>query len=258
MGTEKPKRFRVPEPTNLPLHFHPFPLLCAAVCVNNGRVKTIFHKGGLAVVLQKTEHLRCLLTAEDFVNGHVPFWAPRRLSDRRRFRIERVLRNRSDRVIPPPCRGELRPFGVATVRLEIAAVPHEELTELLKLGYPASAALAAFGQKLLLTPDRRRARCGSLNDPMSREQGSQLINDPEHVYFPSAPSRQTKVGGGWTREQVARGLKKMRAPKPTKMALIEIVYGRKSTKDVALKYGLSKENLYVYASRLRGHLKQAA
>ncbi len=245
-------------PLSLPQHLHPFPLLCAAVCVNNGRLKTIFHKRELAVVLQKTEHLRYLLTAEGFVNGHGPFWAPRRLSDRRRFRIEGFLRNRSDRVIPPPCRGELRPSGATTVKLGIASVSYEKLTELVGLGYPASAAFAVFGQNLLVSPDLRRAGCGDMDNPKLGDQGTRIIRDPEHIYLPGAQGRRTKVGGGLTRERVARGLEKMRTQEVAKKALFEIVYRRKSTARVAERYGLPAKTLYVYASRLRKHIAEAA
>ena len=52
--------------------FHPFPLLCAFICVHVGRLKTIIHHDTLAAVLSQTEHLRCIWTIEGAENRAAP------------------------------------------------------------------------------------------------------------------------------------------------------------------------------------------
>ena len=47
----------------------------------------------------------------------------------------------------------------------------------------------------------------------------------------------------------------MRTDENTKAALIEIVYRRRSTLRVSEEFNLPAEALYVYASRLRGHIR---
>ena len=50
--------------------------------------------------------------------------------------------------------------------------------------------------------------------------------------------------------------RKMRTDSLTKAALVEIVYRRQSTLEVSNKSGIPVEKLYVYASRLREHIRQ--
>jgi len=80
----------------------------------------------------------------------------------------------------------------------------------------------------------------------------------KHPYIPAAPSRRTHVGGGLTEERVLEGLRCMRIDPETKEALVEIVYRRRSTLEVADEVGLKAEILYVYASRLRSHIRAGA
>jgi hypothetical protein len=47
----------------------------------------------------------------------------------------------------------------------------------------------------------------------------------------------------------------MRTDPKAKTALVEIVYRRRGTLEVADEFGLAAENLYVYASRLRSHIR---
>jgi hypothetical protein len=72
-----------------------------------------------------------------------------------------------------------------------------------------------------------------------------------------SPSRRTKVGGGLTEEQVQKGLERMRTDEQTKKALLEIVYRRRSTLQVADEFDRPAETLYRYATRLRGHIRKA-
>lgn len=245
---------------NLPLHLHPFPLLCAGLCVSTGRLKTVYHKGDVAVILAKTEHLRCLQTALGLMAGHAPFWVPRRLGDRKTFRFEQQQRNRSDRTLRRPCwRGEPRPQDAVTVAPQSAYLSHEELVELMKLGYPLSAACAAVPRSHMraVPPDRRKAGCHDVDEQKAGATGYTVLQDPEHVYMPDSSGRRTTVGGGFSRVQVERGLKKMRVNKPAKNALFDIVYKRASTKRTAAKYRLPAEHLYLYATRLRGYIRRA-
>jgi hypothetical protein len=129
-----------------------------------------------------------------------------------------------------------------------------------KSGYSGDAALAALSRahNPWTRPVRDRRKASFQNADEQDLNGSSEhvgVASPEHPYRPDSPSRRTKVGGGLTEEQVQNGLRKMRTDAQTKQALLEIVYRRRSTLQVSDEFNVPVEILYVYASRLRGHIR---
>jgi hypothetical protein len=259
----------------------PFPLLCAAICITRGRLKTVSHHCVPAIVLDQTHRFRRIWTADDFENRREPFWILRWAADEKRLRsehrAEKFARRRLQRTLQPPVwHGEKYPSGYRAVKLQ---TEFPSLLYLIKLcrdfGYTWSAAGAALPQAHAPWAhphsDKRRNACTGLSDiegdaesggdyrnpQYFPQSGSQEYFDVEHPYVPASPARRMKVGGGLTRQQVQEGLKSMRVDENTKEALIEIVYQRRSTRDVAAQRGLHRPSLYVYASRLRVHVKQS-
>jgi len=78
-----------------------------------------------------------------------------------------------------------------------------------------------------------------------------------HPYIPAAPSRRSKTGGGLTREQAETALARKRWDGGMKKAVFEIVYGRRSTRQISNNSGIPVEILSVYASRLRHDIQTA-
>src|SRR4029077_1646843 len=206
-------------------HLDPFPLLCAALCVRDGRLKTIVHHDSLSVVLVETDHLRCVNTVDGIEEGRVPFWIPRHPSVRKRLGVERRNRSRSHRTLPPPVwHGEPRPSGFRTVRLRTEFPSLDYLIRVCRdSGYPWSAAGAALPRAhapwVHPWSDRRRSGCTNLgeieregNADSGAQRGyasqydSQQYIDPYHPYVPASPARRTKVGGGFTRLQVVEAI----------------------------------------------------
>jgi len=72
----------------------------------------------------------------------------------------------------------------------------------------------------------------------------------------AAPPRRTKTGAGFSQEEVLSGLSKMWTNNLMKAALFDIVHHRASTLGVSNVTGIPVEKLYVYASRLRGHIRK--
>ncbi len=89
-----------------------------------------------------------------------------------------------------------------------------------------------------------------------RRLSPERMSKRTNLYVPESPIRCTLTGGGFTKKQVSQGLSKMRTDSLTKAALVEIVYRRQSTLEVSNKSGIPVEKLYVYASRLREHIRQ--
>jgi hypothetical protein len=168
--------------------------------------------------------------------------------------------------------GDERPLGARRVRLRSNFPSLGLATKLCaELAYPKEAASAFFTKAHLpwMTPkkDRRKRSCPNLSviekDETSEESprnryDSVSLAQPAHPYNPSSPSRRTKVGGGLTEEQVQNGLRKMRTAVQTKQALFEIVYRRRSSLQVSNEFNVPVEILHVYASRLRGRIRDAA
>lgn len=162
-------------------------------------------------------------------------------------RLHRILSSDNRPPFPAPhWRGEARPHGArrVTLKTRFPSVPY--LTYLVRdLGYDGRAALAAMvkaHQPWLNSGDRRR-----LTGPHEYAPIVSVV----HPYVPAAPSRQSKVGRGLTKEQVRRALVKKRWDTETKNAVFEIVYRRRSSLQVSNESGVPVETLYVYSSRLR-------
>lgn len=168
-------------------------------------------------------------------------------------------------VFPPPCwHGEPHPHGARAVRLHSNFPSAGYLARLVsEFGYEGSAAIAALSrahEPWTRISDRRRANGGP--DFNADAQANKPVHEhssfnPAHPYYPMSPSRRTKVGGGLTEEQVQKGLERMRTDEQTKKALLEIVYRRRSTLQVADEFDRPAETLYRYATRLRGHIRKA-
>jgi hypothetical protein len=215
--------------------------------------ETVFHRGRMVEVVDTHDSLRLLmpLVEPDLSQGNYTqtFWAPTRPADRQQFNLDRRDNSRCHRSIGVSS-GEGRPHGARRVRLQTRFPSARYLTYLVaELGYDGSAAFAAMvqaHQPWLRSVDRRRGTGSHEYSP---------IVCVMHPYIPAAPSRRTHVGGGLTEEQVLEGLRHMRTDPKAKAALLEIVYRRRGTLLVADEFGLAAENLYVYASRLRGHIR---
>jgi len=165
---------------------------------------------------------------------------------------------------PPHWHGDERPYGARTVRLRSRFPSAGYLTRLVsKFGYEDSAAIAALSrahEPWTRVSDRRHANGGpdfNADAQIIRQVHEHSSFTPAHPYYPMSPSRRTRVGGGLTEEQVQKGLKKMRTDDKTKKALLEIVYRRRSTLQVADEFDRPAETLYRYATRLRGHIRRA-
>ena len=234
--------------------------LLRVICGRAG--KTVLHRGRVVEVLETKGSLRQLLplVESDLSESNAePFWVPRRQSDRKRFNIERRDKSRRHRTIGVVW-GDPRPTRARRQTLRSAFPPPRFLHDLVtELGYPPDAALAAFArpQKIHGFPDRRRKVAFNSDGQFERKtnKGYQRLDYGDNSYMPEAPTRCTLTGGGLTEEQVRHGLSKMRADGRVGQALFEIVYRRRSTKRVAEEFNLTPDNLYVYASRLRGHLR---
>jgi hypothetical protein len=122
-------------------------------------------------------------------------------------------------------------------------------------GYDPAAAHAAFATPLRRTPDRRKTSIPDADNVSEFTVSYQSLNFGDNFNLPH-PARRTKVGGGFTEDQVLRGLDKMRTDNQTKDALYRIVYQRTSTMGISNETGIPLEKLYVYASRLRCHIRQ--
>jgi hypothetical protein len=214
--------------------------------------ETVFHRGRILEVVDTHDSLRLLmpLVEPDLSEGNSTqaFWAPTRPADREQFNLDRRNKSRCHRSIGV-CSGEGRPHGARGVRLQTRFPEVGYLTYLVAdLGYDGTAAFAAMvqaHQPWLRSVDRRRGTGPHQYSP---------IVCVKHPYVPAAPSRRTHVGGGLTEERVLEGLRHMRTDPKAKAALVEIVYRRRSTLEVADEFGLKAENLYVYATRLRSHI----
>jgi hypothetical protein len=129
------------------------------------------------------------------------------------------------------------------------------------MGYKPDAAFAALGRRRVFQsgPDRRRKiAVGGADEQAERgpKRDYQRLDYVHNLYVPAAPGRRTLTGGGFTKEQVNKGLSNMRTNSVIKTALMEIVYHRRSPLEVSNKTEIPVEILHVYASRLRKHIRQ--
>ena len=160
------EREPIPEVCDRSSHwkFDRFPLACLAVSISQGGFKTIHHKKVLSLVTRETATLRHILPADT----EAGFWIPRRLSDRKRFNIERMIRSRQRITMRPPVwSGDERPFGARRVRLRSSFPSPDYIRHLVSdLAYDNDAAMAtlARGHNPWVHPpaDRRKNVCNNL------------------------------------------------------------------------------------------------
>jgi hypothetical protein len=249
--------------------FDPFPMLCLFLCLITGRVKTILHHEGPAVILDETEHLRCILPADCFENRNASFWIPRRAIDRKKTNVERMWRSRLHRTLRGPYwHGEPPKPGTVGLRSNFPSLGY--LLYLAGLGYPWVAASAALSRAHAPWShphsDKRRNTCTSSGEieregERSADPGydpkydSQEYFDPYRPYVPASPARRTKVGGGFTRLQVVGAIAKHGWDTETSCALYEIFFKGKPTKVAAEERGLRVTTLYQYASIIRKDIR---
>jgi hypothetical protein len=232
--------------------------------------ETVFHRGRMVEVVDTHDSIRLFmpLVELDLSEGNYTrtFWAPTQPADRKRFNVERVTRSRRHLTLRSPVwHGDERPFGARRVRVQ-SNFPDQIMVRRLcaDLAYPKEAASAFFIRAhapwMTPSPDRRKNVCRGMNDTDEgkKQRDSVALPQPAHPYNPASPSRRTHVGGGWTEQLVLEGLRHMRTDPKAKAALLEIVYRRRSTLLVADEFGLKAENLYVYATRLRSHIRAGA
>ena len=251
--------------------------------------KTILHRGRLVEVLETRESARRVLplVEPDLSESPAPsyepntsvrharprheivanrvgleFWIPNRADDRKKFNVERRNKSRGQQTIGVVW-GEARPKGAIRRRLRSRFPSPEFLRRIVREeAYPPEAAIAAVARThtpwVTPRPDRRKSSAVNMDD-QNEGRGNEGMSfaQPGHPYYPESPSRRTSRGGGFTREQVNEGLEKLRTGVTVKRALFEIVYKRRSTLQVADELNLPAENLHVYASRLRGRIRQS-
>lgn len=230
--------------------------------------KTLLHRGRLVEVSDARQSLRQLapLMESDLSKSNdKPFWVPRREHDRKRFNLERRDKSRRRLTIGVSW-GDSRPGLARNLQLRSRFPRIGFLHHLVAdLGYDKDAAFAALGhpRKLHGRPDRRRKKAvGGADEQAERQQDGKTVRDYQrldyghNLYVPAAQSRRTMTGGGFNKEQVYRGLLKMRTDTVMKAALREIVYLRRSPLAVSNKTGIPVENLHVYASRLRKRMRE--
>jgi len=126
----------------------PFPLFCAALCVETGRLRTLQWRGQLAAVVIVRENTRSIVTSEDcnqvLPPSHISI--PRRERDKKKFLREarmRRLQRRERKVFTAPCwtNGEpsepARVVALESLGRHLGADEQRDLTE--KLGFPTWA-----------------------------------------------------------------------------------------------------------------------
>ena len=209
--------------------------------------KTVLHRGNIVEVIDTRSALRRVvpLVESNLSESNVePFWIPANQCARKRFNTERRDKSRRHSTIGIVW-GDQKPphYRRQTLRSTFPNMPYLYYL-VTELGYPLDAAQAAFARpKIQPLPDKRTTSVRS-------------VSHGENLYVPEAVPRRTLTGGGFTEKQVREGLSKMRANGRVGQALFEIVYRRRSTKQVAQEFDLTPEKLYVYASRLRGHIRR--
>lgn len=149
---------------------------------------------------------------------------------------------------PPHWTGDQRPERVV-VQLESRFPSSEELLELVRLGYPGSAAFAAMAHPYIGRPDRR---CNGVigDDEHEMQYGSSTVAHPEHPYI-AVPIRRTEVGGGFSRDSVLRAIARMRVSHKMRMAVFEVVFCRRFPSQIAGEFGVGVRALNKAATRVR-------
>lgn len=233
--------------TGAALHLDPYPLLCAAICVSRGRLKTIKHKGEVAVVLDTRARLRYLYRYSAWEMGREGFWVPRRAADRRQLRDERIRSRLRDKTLQKlPCwEGEARPPEARTVLLESAhrCLTARERVALSRLGFPfrAMVCLGSLPAPRLREPEP--AACPE------REWGEiVIIKTPFNEMDPDQRMRMALHGA------VMGVLGGLRMREDTKAGVYDVVVLGKPFREVVEMRRLNAKSLEVTISRIRKKL----
>jgi hypothetical protein len=227
--------------------FDAFPLLCTAVCLKTGQLKTVLHRGTLSVVVHETNSLRYIVRGDATEAG---FWIPCRPSDRERFRIERRRRRKvSTTQKPPVWQGEPRP--------DWEHVPVESIFPS-ALDFQKTKSLW-FELELPWWPFPRPAFTYRYQRP-SRAK----LRMPK----PASPSLETQNKDGWAAHEVVRAIEKHGWGDAISNAVFTLVYEQRLDKiprdkrlrvaDVAAERGLSAKTLSQYVWLVRKGLRGSA
>jgi hypothetical protein len=284
--------------------FDPFPLLCAAVCVVTGSIKTIRQGGELSLVLDQST-LRYVLRESDAgsilgheehpdppesqfiktydgngrstlepVENHVGFWVPKYAHLRRSFKKEHFVRKRLGNSPAPLYVGEQRPKYARNVTARCTKTRCPSRRQVMRLvqsfGYDHRAARAAtFNSWAAVTefatfalahhlpvekfkgsrPSQRRA----VQAAEGTGKGYQPINDPHNF---DVPMRRTKTGGGFEKEVVMAALRESRYSDAMTLGIFDVLYHRRSPKQVAEDRRIPYGTLRVYATRIKVAARQ--
>lgn len=215
-------------------HLHPFPLLCAAVCVSTGRLRTLHCHGDLAVVLALSKRIRCIET----VNGD-RFWVPRCVVDRKFFkrqRQQRRFRNCERRGLRNPWFGEQRPAGAVSVELTACTGSIDEVE-----------ALRVFCRRWEIYPPVPLTSLWVYNAVYKYVRPSR----GKHAYI-SASVRKAEERRVWC------VIEDRNWSQEVKKVVHQIVYGGKRPREVAAVTGLSPKLLSTYAKRVETELSAAS
>lgn len=246
------------------LALHPFRAVCLVAEWLNEPIKTVIHRDTAALVLDESQHLRQILTAEEFENDRKPFWVYREQAKQEQNHTEVFWRNRINKTQRAPCwHGEEKPRGYRKVKLRTLFPSLVYLMRLSPLEYPWCAAEAALPQahKPWAHPVADRRAHGvpyendddDNNDEKTRltKRDSHEIVDVAHPYTPMSPGRRTLVGGGIPLFQVTREIAKHRWDDVTSSCVLAIVYRRQSPSELSEMHGIPLRRLHEYARQIR-------
>ena len=246
------------------LALHPFRAACLVAQWSNDPIKTVIHRENAALVLDESEHLRQILTVEEFENGRTPFWVYREQAKRKENHAEVFWRNRINKTQSTPCwHGEEKPKGYRKVKLTTIFPSVLYLMRLASLEYPWCAVEAALPQahNPWMRPVADRRAHGVIDNSEDDDNGeektglskrdSHEIVDVAHPYIPTAPGRRTLVGGGIPLFQVTREIAKHRWDDVTSSCVLAIVYRRQSPSELSELHGIPPRRLREYARLIR-------
>jgi hypothetical protein len=243
--------------STLDLRKHPFVLASLILLLRTGRLRSLKHpKHGLAIIVDETARLRCILLAD---SDPLEFLWIRRTgraqrsqnkADKKQSFWTRRLENSLGLPFPP----EPRPHGAVTIKIESARLTFKELQSLIDCGFPVSGLLAFMG---LQSPCDRRSTKGG-NGSLTQYRHRSFVH-PDQSYVPSGTKQglgppvrrttqdQSRVG----EERFNRLIQDVRYDLPMTSALREVCVLGFRPKDAAQKYGISVDRLKKAAYRLR-------
>jgi hypothetical protein len=234
----------------------------------NDSIKTVTHRDAGALVLEESEHLYWILTAEEFENGRAPFWVYRELSQQQENCTDAFWHGRTNKTLRAPCwHGEEVPHGYRKVKLRTKFPSFAYLKRLAALEYLWDATKAALpcAHDPWIRPVADRRALGVVYKSDDDDKGDETagierhgfheIVDPAHPYVPAAPSRRTLVGGGIPMFQVTREIAQHHWDDVTSSCVLEIVHRRQSPSELSERHGIPLRRLHEYARQVRKAIK---